>query len=238
MIFLTAEWRDLVTLNWEVAPELLAPYVPRGTELDRHDGRVYVSLVAFRFVNTRVLRLAIPRHVDFEEVNLRFYVRRQAGDEVRRGVVFIQEIAPRACVVLVAPPAVQRELRAHDDVARGRGAATAPRARLTAGGWATPIARWRSWPTLQWPRCGTAGTRSSSLSTIGATAAGTTGGRSNIAWRIHGARMATAHEFSFACDVAAVYGARFAAALASPPVSAFIADGSEVTVASGRTLGH
>jgi uncharacterized protein YqjF (DUF2071 family) len=104
--FLTAEWRHLVMLNYEVDPALLAPYVPRGVELDFWHGRTYVSLVAFLFLNTRVLRIPIPFHRNFEEVNLRFYVRRSVpGDnqhEVRRGVVFIREIVPRRAVVWVA----------------------------------------------------------------------------------------------------------------------------------------
>ena len=51
---------------------------------------MFVSLVGFRFLRTRVRGVAIPWHTDFEEVNLRFYVRRRApGGEERRGVVFV-----------------------------------------------------------------------------------------------------------------------------------------------------
>jgi uncharacterized protein len=103
---LTAEWRQLVMLNYEVDPALLAPYVPRGVELDFWQGRTYVSLVGFLFLNTRVLRIPIPFHRSFEEVNLRFYVRRSVWSdnqhEVRRGVVFIREIVPRRAVAWVA----------------------------------------------------------------------------------------------------------------------------------------
>lgn len=88
--------------NYEVDPELLGGRVPAGTELDFHDGRCFVSLVGFMFLNTRVLGLPIPFHVDFEEVNLRFYVTRAAAGEVRRGVVFIKEIVPRAAIATVA----------------------------------------------------------------------------------------------------------------------------------------
>ncbi len=48
-VFLTAEWRYLAMFNYEVPPELLAPLVPRGTELDSWQGKVYVSLVGFLF---------------------------------------------------------------------------------------------------------------------------------------------------------------------------------------------
>jgi uncharacterized protein YqjF (DUF2071 family) len=102
MSFLTAEWRDLVMLNWEVAPELLATLVPRGTDLDTWQGHSYISLVRFRFLNARVLKIPVPFHVNFEEVNLRFYVRRPCEGETRRGVVFIKEFVPRACIALVA----------------------------------------------------------------------------------------------------------------------------------------
>jgi uncharacterized protein YqjF (DUF2071 family) len=77
--FLTAEWRYLAMLNYEVDDGLLLPFVPNGTELDRWNGRVFVSLVGFRFLKTRILGLAIPFHINFDEVNLHFYVRRRQG---------------------------------------------------------------------------------------------------------------------------------------------------------------
>lgn len=100
--FLTAEWRDLIMANYEVDPSLLAGRLPLGTELDLHDGRCFVSLVGFMFLRTRVLGLPIPFHVNFEEVNLRFYVKRDTGGEIRRGVVFVKEIVPRSAIALVA----------------------------------------------------------------------------------------------------------------------------------------
>src|ERR687897_263810 len=100
--FLTAEWRDLVMANYEVDPEVLRPLIPAGIELDLHEGRCFVSLVGFMFLNTRVLGIRIPLHINFEEVNLRFYVKRETADEVRRGVVFIKEIVPRFAIAAVA----------------------------------------------------------------------------------------------------------------------------------------
>jgi len=88
--------------NYEVDPSLLAGRVPAGTELDLHDGKCFVSLVGFMFLDTRVLGFLVPFHINFEEVNLRFYVRRQADDEMRRGVVFIKEIVPRSAIAAVA----------------------------------------------------------------------------------------------------------------------------------------
>jgi len=103
-VFLSAEWRDLVMLNYEVEPSLLKSYVPPGAELDSFQGRTYVSLVGFRFCKTKLFgTLPIPFHANFEEVNLRFYVRREVpGGEVRRGVVFISEIVPRFAIAATA----------------------------------------------------------------------------------------------------------------------------------------
>jgi hypothetical protein len=77
---------------------LLQPFVPRGTEVDAFEGRTYVSLVGFEFNRTCVDGFTIPFHRSFEEVNLRFYVRR-AG---QRGVVFIRELVPKFAVAAIA----------------------------------------------------------------------------------------------------------------------------------------
>ncbi|REJ75222.1 MAG: DUF2071 domain-containing protein [Acidobacteria bacterium] len=100
--FLTAEWRDLVMANYEVEPRLLEDLTPNGTELDLNEGKCFVSLVAFKFVNTKVLGFPVPFHTDFLEVNLRFYVLRKTPDEDRRGVVFVKEIVPRSAITFVA----------------------------------------------------------------------------------------------------------------------------------------
>jgi len=88
--------------NYEVDPALLVPLVPRGTELDTWNGTTYASLVAFRFQGTRILGIPIPLHRDFEEANLRFYVRRQSRGGLRRGVVYIREIVSRRAVAALA----------------------------------------------------------------------------------------------------------------------------------------
>ncbi len=101
--FLTAEWRKLIIINYEVDPNLLAPYLPFGTELDLYNGKCYLSLVGFMFVNTKVKGFKIPKHVNFEEVNLRLYVKhKMQNGKIRRGVVFIKEIVPKPMVTLVA----------------------------------------------------------------------------------------------------------------------------------------
>lgn len=100
--FLTARWQDLIMANYEVDPSVLADRVPGGTEIDLDDGRCFVSLVGFMFLDTRVFGLPVPFHVNFEEVNLRFYVRYETDGEARRGVCFVKEIVPRLAIATVA----------------------------------------------------------------------------------------------------------------------------------------
>jgi uncharacterized protein len=102
MTFLQAEWRKLAIANYRIEPVLLQPFVPFGTELDLWNDQCYVSLVGFMFINTRVLGVRIPWHTNFEEVNLRFYVKRKVDGQWRRGVVFIKEIVPRHAITFVA----------------------------------------------------------------------------------------------------------------------------------------
>jgi uncharacterized protein len=102
-VFLSAEWRNLVMLNYRVDPAILEKFAPRGTEIDSFQGNTYVSMVGFQFLRTKIFGVVpIPFHVNFDEVNLRFYVRRVEGDEVRRGVVFVKEIVPRRAIACLA----------------------------------------------------------------------------------------------------------------------------------------
>ena len=236
-IFLTAEWRNLAMLNYEVDAGLLLPFVPAGTELDRWNGKVFVSLVGFRFLRTRIFGLPIPFHVNFDEVNLRFYVHRREGDEVRRGVVFLREIVPRRAIALVARtfynenyialPMVH-ETRSTDD----NGLAVAYRWRTEAG-----------WSGIRLETQG-----KSELANDGSHeqfitehywgyAAQPDGGCveyrvTHPAWRVWTARRA-----NFEGDVEELYGKEFAAVLRGKQASALLADGSEVTVIRGQRLG-
>ena len=89
-------------MNFVVDPGILAPFVPTGTELDFYEGETFVSVVGFLFLDTRVLGISVPLHRDFEEVNLRFYVKRKSIDGWKRGVVFIRELVPRRAIATVA----------------------------------------------------------------------------------------------------------------------------------------
>lgn len=101
-IFLTGRWSKLVMINYVVDPKMLLPFVPNRTELDLWNGNCYVSLVGFLFQDTRLKGIRVPCHVQFEEVNLRFYVKYFDGTEWKRGVVFIKEIVPKPALTFVA----------------------------------------------------------------------------------------------------------------------------------------
>lgn len=105
--FLTAEWRKLIMAQYEISTETLVPYLPAGVELDLWRGygeeRCYVSLVGFLFDRVKLKGVPVPFHRTFEEVNLRFYVKRTERDgTVRRGVVFLGEYVPKPAITLVA----------------------------------------------------------------------------------------------------------------------------------------
>jgi uncharacterized protein YqjF (DUF2071 family) len=100
--FLSARWENLVMANYEVDPEVLKPYLPHGVELDFYNGKTYVSLVGFMFKQTSLFHIPIPFFGTFEEINLRFYVKRLEGDFMKRGVVFINETVPHKLVAWLA----------------------------------------------------------------------------------------------------------------------------------------
>jgi len=102
MSFLKAEWRKLAIANYVVDPAVLHKHVPIGTQLDLWKGKCFVSVVGFMFKNTKILGIKVPYHINFEEVNLRFYVRRLENGEWKRGVVFIKEIVPKRALTFVA----------------------------------------------------------------------------------------------------------------------------------------
>jgi uncharacterized protein YqjF (DUF2071 family) len=120
--FLTAEWRNLFLATYTVPPDLLRPRLPPGLELDTRQGSAFVSLVAFEFLDTRVLGTPWPGYRNFPELNLRFYVHR--GEE--RGVVFVREFVPRRLIAWLARLLYNEPYRAapmsvtHQDTPAGR----------------------------------------------------------------------------------------------------------------------
>jgi uncharacterized protein YqjF (DUF2071 family) len=234
--FLTAEWRDLVMLSWAIDPAALAARVPAGCELDLSPGRCFVSVVGFRFLRTRVLGVRIPFHTDFDEVNLRFYVRRKGEDGWRRGVVFVKEIVPRRAVAALARAVYGEPYVAHPmrhAIRREADGATALRY------------EWRrrdAWEGMTARHDGRAAAADpgSEEEFIVEHAWGYTRTRrgSTLEYRVEHPpwRIGRGAEASLACDAASLYGPEFADALAAPPVSAFVADGSQVLVRRGQNI--
>jgi hypothetical protein len=100
--FLSARWENLIMANYEVNPNLLKPYLPKGVEIDFFENKAYVSLVGFMFKKTSLFNIPIPLLGTFEEINLRFYVKRVEGNNIKRGVVFINETVPYKLVAWLA----------------------------------------------------------------------------------------------------------------------------------------
>lgn len=215
-------------LNFAVQPEIVAPLVPPATELDFEDGETFVSVVGLLFLDTRFLGLPVPRHRDFEEVNLRFYVRRKSADTWRRGVVFIRELVPRRAVALVARTfygerylalPMKHEIK-HVD-----------RSIDVEYSWR----RGRKWESLKMtatgePQAIAAGTHAEFITEHywGYTSLRSGCGEYRVEhprWKIW-----NASDFELNADVATLYGQQFAETLNHPPRSAFIADGSPIIV--------
>ncbi len=234
--FLTAEWRHLAMLNFEIAPSVLAPYVPAGTELDLWNGRHLVSMVGFRFLKTRVLGIPIPGHRNFEEVNLRFYVRRRAEDGWRRGVVFIKEIVPRAAIAFLArtlynepyvalPMAHQIEMGAGSLQAAEyswRFGGRENNLKLTVQGEAQPLREGSEAEFITEHYWGYNRQRDGSTMEYRV---------EHPRWRVWCAASARLD-----CEATQLYGPQFAGSLHQPPASAFLAEGSAVSVSRGIRL--
>lgn len=238
--FLTSEWRWLVMLNFEVPPALLLPHVPVGTELDTYEGRTFLSVVGFHYFNTRLLGWRVPGHVNFAEVNLRFYVRRVLDDgSVRRAVVFIKELVPRWAIAAVArwcyrEPFVSLPVRGMldppDDAPQSRGTAayewrhrgrwnrlaveaTGPARPLVAGSEAEFIAE-HYWAYTRYDA------------------------RTTNEYEVTHPRWRTFDVSShvYDCDVATLYGLKYVPFLRGEPSSVFLAEGSPVEVWPGSRL--
>ena len=237
-VFLTAEWRYLVMLNYEVEPDLLLPDVPPGAELDFYDGTTFLSVVGFMFLNTRVLGLPIPMHRNFEEINLRFYLRRRRPEGYRRGVSFVKEIVPRRAIAAIArrrynenyvclpmehridihetgdtPCEVEYRWRYRGDWNAVGAAVKSQSQEMIAGSLDEFIAE-HYWGYTAQADGGTVEYRVE-----------------HPRWKIWRAERSWLN-----CDVAGFYGAKYAQPLEGRPVSAFVADGSRISVYKGTRI--
>lgn len=236
--FLTAEWRALVMLNYAVDPAILASRVPAGLTLDTWQGQTLVSLVGFRFLRTRLLGVPVPFHANFDEVNLRFYVRCDVPTETRRGVVFIKEIVPLPALAWVARAAYNenyvalpmRHMVSLPATATDRGRVSYEwrlhgrwnRLAAEVAGEPSPLAPGSEAEFITEHYWGYARQRDGATLEYGV---------EHPRWSVWRAASA-----EFDGDVAALYGAAFAPFLSRPPTSAFVADGSPVVVRRGVPL--
>ena len=224
-------------LNYVVDPGLLGPFVPSGTELDDFAGRTYVSLVGFQFNETRFYTrfggFAIPFHRSFEEVNLRFYVRRKE----KRGVVFIRELVPKLAIAATAR------------LCYGEKYSCVPMAhRIQAQPEKNTVEAEYSWGAGR-RRC------AMRLTTTGDSFLPADGSLSQfitehywgyatqrdggcVEYEVQHPRwvVRSAGEVSFSGSAAHFYGAEFSKVLLRPPDSAFLAEGSSVTVFRGSRI--
>jgi uncharacterized protein len=229
-VFLSAEWRDLVMLNYEVEPGLLNRFVPPGTSLDSFQGRTYISLVGFRFCRTKLLgRFPVPFHSDFDEVNLRSYVRRKENGEDRRGVVFIAEVVPRRTIaatarVLYGENYVCLPMRHHIETEESR--STVEYQWRVGGQWCRIFAQ-----TVDLPKQPPAGSLEQFITEhYWGYSTQRAGGSleyhvSHVPWNVWGTTTAR-----FEGEASALYGKDLGAVIQRRPDSAFVADGSPVIV--------
>jgi len=235
--FLSAEWRNLVMLNYEVEPPILASRVPSGCELDSWQGRYFVSVVGFQFLQTRVLGLAIPFHRNFEEVNLRFYVRHKNEGDWRRGVVFIRELVPKQAIALVA------------NHVYGENYMALPMRHAIEFSEQTDSNRvsyeWRQndhWDSISATFSGAPALPSDDAEETFITehywGYAQQPGHSAVEYQVEHPRWHVWHAdtASLECDVSSLYGPEFRDPLSGSPSTAFVADGSPVVVRRGRQL--
>jgi uncharacterized protein YqjF (DUF2071 family) len=235
-IFLTAEWRALAMLNYVVDPALLLQYVPSGTELDSWDGKTFASLVGFRFLRTRVLGIPFPFHCNFDEVNLRFYVRRTNETGVKRGVVFIHEIVPRWAIAAIARGFYNERYLARPMAHSVDNLNSARVAVMYA---------WKysgSWNRINLVAAGepTLPEEDSHEQFIAEHYWGYAKGKKGgcIEYRVEHPpwRVWQTSEASFKGDTQELYGKELASILKQAPYSAFLAEGSEIAVYRGHTV--
>jgi uncharacterized protein YqjF (DUF2071 family) len=226
--FLTANWRYLAILNFVIDPAILAPLVPPGTELDFENGGTFVSVVGFLFLDTRLLGLPIPLHRDFEEVNLRFYVRKKSADTWRRGVVFVRELVPRRAIALVArafygEPYLAVPMSHNIEHTDGKlsveyswkRARKSELLKMTAGGE---------------PQVIPAGSHAEFITEHYWGYTCFRGGCSEYRVEHPRWKIWNTQSYQFRADVASLYGEQFVETLNTPPRSAFIAEGSPIQV--------
>jgi uncharacterized protein len=234
-IFLTAEWRNLAMLNYEVDPDLLRQLVPPGTVLDSWNAKTFLSLVGFCFLKTKVGGVSLPFHRNFDEVNLRFYVRRCEGAEIKRGVTFVREIVPRWLIAAVARIVYNERYVA---LPMSHEIKSSPSGLAVEYGWKSGTSRNRiKAMATGTPALPENGSQEQFITEhYWGYAAQKDGGCVEYQVQHPPWKVWPAAEAMFEGDTTKLYGAGLNAVLKKPPQSAFLAEGSTVSIHRGRRL--
>lgn len=232
--FLQAEWRKLAMANYAVDKEILNKYLPAKTEIDLWNDTCYLSLVGFMFLNTAIKGIKIPFHINFAEVNLRFYVRYNDHGSWKRGVVFIKEIVSKPALTLVANTVYQEK---YETMPMKHSWATFP----------DSLAVEYQWKKGQWNRFKVIADRELKLITVGSEEEFITEhywGYTKLTdtltseyevvhprWEVY-----PTTDYSIDVDFGHVYGSEFSFLNKATPTSVFLAEGSAIRVNGGRKV--
>lgn len=233
--FLTAEWRNLIMVNYAIDPSILKKHLPYRTELDSFKGVHYVSLVGFLFKNTKVYGIGFPFHRTFEEVNLRFYVRYKEGGQWKRGVVFMKEIVPLRMISFIANSLYGEKYATH---AMNHQWSIQNHQLHVEYNWKVgrqwnyikAVADEKPSPLIEGSEEEFITEHYWGYTTMNAAATGVYE-VAHPRWNIH-----KVHAHSINCSVEELYGKEFAAPLAEMPTSVFLAEGSPIKVMSGSKI--
>lgn len=231
--FLKAEWRKLAMANYAIDSRVLDKYLPPKTEIDLWNGTCYVSLVGFMFLNTRIKGISIPFHTNFEEVNLRFYVRCKDSGEWKRGVVFMKEIVPKPALTFVANTLYKEHYEtmpmSHSWETRGD---------LLRVEYKWKKRRWNTFRVVANKKSQDIGMGSEEefitehywgYTKVGANTSEY--GVEHPRWQVYPIK-----EFSIDVDFGTIYGQEFDFLKNEKPKSVFLAEGSEIVVKEGRRI--
>lgn len=234
-IFLEAQWRKLLMANYEVSPDILMKYLPYKTALDFWNKRCYVSLVGFMFVDTKVLGIKFPFHTNFEEINLRFYVRYNDNGLWKRGVVFIKEIVPKAMITLVANTVYNENYATHackHEITETNSQLFVKYSWKSKSGWHhlqanADIKAYAILPDSEeefitehyWGYAGYSDTKTNEYEVT------------HPRWNVYPVK-----NYHIQCDFGELYGQDFAFLRDTTPTSVLLAEGSEISVLKGKTI--
>lgn len=233
-VFLKAKWENIIMANYEIDPKILLPFLPKGVELDLFDGKAYISLVGFMFKKTKLFNIPIPYFGTFEEINLRFYVIRKEENQIKRGVVFINETIPYKPVAWLA----NRLYKEHYTVVPTKNKITIENNSQKVHFQWLKNKKWNSIYVDSETKSGLM--KSDSLEKFiyehyyGYTKINDQNTEEyqlhHPSWNVH-----KVNDYNVDCDFEAMYGASFSVLNQSKPIAVFIAEGSAVKVNWNRT---